>query len=147
MKRKLGRKKKHRTQTLKNLASAIILYEKINTTEPRAKEVRSIIEHMINLGKEKTLDSQRRLLSYFGHNKNTVDKIVKEIGPRFSDKKSGYLKMFKTQPRHGDNSKMVTIILAKSKFLGNIENAKKLNKPEEQTKNKKIAPLQGKDRK
>lgn len=126
MEKKFSRKTKPRKQMLRNLANCILIYEKVRTTEAKAKAVRSIVEKMINIGKTNNLKSRRVLLAYFMNDKNIVDKIINDIGPRFHDRKSGYLKIYKTQFRLGDNSKMVTVILAKSKFLGNNTDEKEI---------------------
>lgn len=135
IKKKLGRKAKHRKQTLINLASAIVLYEKVTTTQAKAKAVIPIIEQAINTAKKNDLTSRRKLLANFGHNKKTVNKIITDIAPRFKNSASGFVKLFNSQPRHGDNAPMTTIILSKSKFLGNLE-VQKSN--DEGTKSEKL---------
>lgn len=124
IKRKLGRKIKHRRQMLRNLVSNIIIYEKIKTTTAKAKAVKPIVDKIINIAKNPTLCNKRKLLAYFLHNKNTVKKIIEDIAPRFTKYNGGYIKLYKTSPRLGDCSQMTIIIIAKSKFLGNLENSK-----------------------
>lgn len=121
MPRKLSRKNKHRTQTIRNVAQSLILYEKIKTTEAKAKEVRSLVEKSINIGKKNDLTSRRKLLSIYFHNKNIVDKIVNEVSPRFSNSNSGYIRIVKSNCRVGDNSPTCIMILSISKFLNNLE--------------------------
>lgn len=125
IKRKLGRSLKHRVNMLKNLAESLLLYEKITTTQAKAKEVRSIVEKSITIAKSSDLTARRRLLSQFLHNKNVVEKLIVDIAPRFKNTKSGFIKIFKVNPRVGDNAQMATIILSKSKFLNNLEEPKK----------------------
>jgi len=128
--RKLGRKNKHRHQTLKNLAMSILIYEKVTTTQAKAKEVRSLVEKSINIAKKNDLNARRRLLSLFLHNKNVVKKLTEDIGKRFKDVNSGYTKIYKTNSRLGDNASMAIIILSKSKFLNNLKTEKEENKEE-----------------
>lgn len=134
--RKLGRKIGHRSSMLKNQAISFLIYEKITTTEAKAKEVRSKIEKAINISKGKDLQSKRRLLSMFMHNKNVVKKLTEDISVRYKDQNSGYIKMYKIRPRLGDNAPRVTMILSKSKFLNTLED-KKTKKVKKDKKDKK----------
>lgn len=125
MKRKLGRKKAHRENMLKNLAISLIIYEKVTTTEAKAKEVRSLVEKAINISKQDDIvNTKRNLLATFLHNQNVVKKLTEDISKRFKDKNSGYIKMYKVKPRLGDNAPQVTMILAESKFLNNLTTTK-----------------------
>lgn len=121
MPRKLGRKNKHRTQTIRNVAQSLILYEKIQTTDAKAKEVRSLVEKSINIAKKNDLTSRRKLLSVYFHNKNIVDKLINDISPRFSKINSGYIRIVKGNNRVGDNAPTCIMILSITKFLNNIE--------------------------
>lgn len=122
--RKLGRKIGHRRSMLKNLAISLFIYEKITTSEAKAKEIRPLAEKAITVAKKGDLNARRRLLSMFLHNKNVVNKLVDDIAKRFSDTNSGFIRMFKTKPRLGDNSPQIILIISKSKFLNNIEDKK-----------------------
>ncbi len=125
MNRKLGRKADHRKNMLKNLAISFFLYEKVTTTEAKAKEVRPLIEKAIKISKSNDLlNSKRRLLALFLHNKNVIEKLTKDISKRYPNTNSGYIKMYKVKPRLGDNAPQITLILSKSKFLNNLDNKK-----------------------
>ena len=124
MNSKFGRKNKNRRQMLKNLAISVLIYEKVTTTEAKAKNVRPLIEYAIKTSKINNLTNRRALLAYFLHNENVVEKLLKDLGPRFKDTTSGYTRLFKNKPRVGDGANTVTIILSKSKFI-NIEEPKK----------------------
>lgn len=132
MKSKLGRKNKNRRQMLKNLAMSILIYEKVTTTEAKAKEVRSIVDYAINHAKIDNLTNRRTLLAFFLHNDNVVEKLFKDLGPRFKDMTSGYTKLFKNKPRVGDGASTITMILTKSKFIA-IEEPKKESTPVKKT--------------
>lgn len=129
---KLGRKNKHRSQMLKNLCISILLYEKVTTTQAKAKNIKFMIEKSINIAKNNDLYSRRKLLSMFLNNKLVVKKLIEDLGPRFKNQQSGFVKLFKNKPRLGDNALTITIILSKSKFLNNLPESKKIDK-----KNKK----------
>jgi len=121
MPRKLGRKNKHRTQTIRNVAQSLILYEKIKTTDAKAKEVKSLVEKSINLAKKNDLTSRRKLLAVYFHNKNIVDKLINDISPRYTNINSGYIRIVKGNNRVGDNAPTCIMILSITKFLNNIE--------------------------
>lgn len=108
--RKLGRKKAHRQQMFRNLTTSVILYEKVETTRAKAKEIRSIVEKMINLGKDGTLTTRRQLLSYL-FDKNAVKKIYEELVPRYKNRESGYLRFYNLGSRLGDGAPKVLIQL------------------------------------
>lgn len=137
MHRKFGRKNKHRSQMLKNLAISVLLYEKVTTTEARAKEVRVLIDKAINTAKKNDLSARKYLLSSLLHNNNAVNKLLEDLGPRFKDKKSGFVKLVKISPRKGDNSPRVVIMLTKTKFLNNVTPKTKENLTEKDDKNPK----------
>lgn len=109
--RKLHRKSDQRRALLKSLASALILNEKIKTTEAKAKEVSSFIEKFITIAKNKNLASRRLLAKFFS--KKIVKKLVDEIGPRYKERKGGYIRIIKLGPRKSDGAKMVIIELVK----------------------------------
>lgn len=127
MKKKLGRKTGHRKLMLTNLAISLILYEKIKTTQAKAKQVRSIVEHSINIAKKNNLNSKRLLMSVFLHNKNVVKKLSEDLNKRFNNLDCGYIKTYKTKSRLGDNAPQVILILSKSKFLKNLDSKKTQN--------------------
>ena len=109
--RKFSRKKDQRKALLKSLASALILNEKIKTTEAKAKELRLFIEKYINLTKNKDLATRRFLSKFFSV--KVVKKLVDEIGPRYKDRKGGYTRIIKLGPRKSNGAKMAIIELVK----------------------------------
>lgn len=109
--RKLGRPHKERLAMLKNLAISILLYEGVDTTEAKAKEVRAIIDRSISKARKGNLHDRRQLLSYFNNNEQVVKKLFESLAPRYEERTSGYTTMVKLPPRKGDNASMVHISL------------------------------------
>ncbi len=85
-------------------------HEKITTTEAKAKEVRSLAERMVTLGKEGGLNSRRQALSFIFDEK-VVDKVFGEIAPRYEGRPGGYTRITKIAPRLGDGAPMVRLEL------------------------------------
>jgi len=109
--RKLHRKRDQRRALLKGLMRSLILYEKIKTTEAKAKEVRPLIEKMITKAKKGDLSARRYLLRFFS--KEIVKKLMEEIAPRYKERPGGYTRIFKLGPRKSDGAKMAIIELIK----------------------------------
>ncbi len=109
---KLGRATSHRMSMYRNLVTDLLGYEKITTTEVKAKQIRGIAEKMITLGKDGGLPSRRRALA-FVMRKEVVAKLFGELGPRYSERHGGYTRMVKLGPRLGDGADMVQIELVK----------------------------------
>ena len=110
--RKLGRPTEHRWSLYRNQVTALLDHEKITTTEAKAKEVRSLAEKMITLGKNGSLASRREALAFIT-SKAVVDKLFAEIAPGYVDRHGGYTRLLKLRPRPGDNAPMVQIELVK----------------------------------
>jgi len=110
--RKLGRPSGHRKAMYRNLVTDLLSYEKLTTTEAKAKEVRGLAEKMITLGKEGGLSSRRRALSFIFDEKVT-EKVFDELAPRYAERPGGYTRIIKLGPRLGDGAAMVQIELVK----------------------------------
>jgi large subunit ribosomal protein L17 len=108
----LGRDSGHRRALYRNLVTALLQHEKIVTTEAKAKEVRSIAEQMITLGKKSGLSSYRQALAFITDKKVTA-KIFSVLGPRYQERAGGYTRLTKLEPRLGDNAPMVQLELVK----------------------------------
>ncbi|MDI6601301.1 MAG: 50S ribosomal protein L17 [Thermoanaerobacteraceae bacterium] len=108
--RKLGRPSAHRRAMLRNLVTSLLKHDKIITTETRAKEVRSLAEHMITLGKRGDLHSRRQALSFM-LDESTVKKLFDEIAPKYADRNGGYTRIIKLGNRRGDGAPEVIIEL------------------------------------
>ena len=110
--RGLGRSTKDRRALYRNQVTALLTHEKITTTEAKAKEVRSLTEKMITLGKDGSLASRREALAFIT-DKKIVDKLFAEIAPGYTNRSGGYTRLLKLGPRRGDNAPMVQIELVK----------------------------------
>ncbi|MBM4451134.1 MAG: 50S ribosomal protein L17 [Chloroflexi bacterium] len=106
--RKLSRPTSQRWALYRNLVTDLFRYEKIVTTEAKAKEVRSLAEKMITLGKEGSLASRRRVLA-FVYNKKVVDKLFDELATRYAERAGGYTRIVKLGPRLGDGAHMAQL--------------------------------------
>ncbi|MEE0970525.1 MAG: 50S ribosomal protein L17 [Clostridia bacterium] len=108
--RKLGRPTAHRNAMLRGMVTYLLENGSIETTLTRAKEVRSVAEKMITLGKKNTLASRRAALAYITKGK-VVTKLFSEIAPKYQDRNGGYTQIFKLGPRRGDAAEMAIIKL------------------------------------
>ncbi len=108
--RQLGRKTKHRWALFRNLVTALLDHERIETTQAKAKEVRGFADRMISLGKEGTLPARRRALGFL-RSKAVVSKLFGDVAERFKDRQGGYTRIVKTRRRVGDGGEMVAIEL------------------------------------
>ena len=109
--RKLGRTNKHRKSMLANLTKSVIMNEKIETTETRAKEVRKFVDKMITYGKDGSLVSRRKALAFLHNDSKVVDKIFNELAPRYAERNGGYTRILKLTERRGDDALMVILEL------------------------------------
>ncbi|MEI6266571.1 MAG: 50S ribosomal protein L17 [bacterium] len=108
--RKLSRKVGPRKALLRSLVTSLVLYEKIRTTTPKAKEIRPIIEKLITTAKKGDLTAIRKLNTYI-YGDNAVKKLVTEIAPIYKDRNGGYTRIVSVGPRTGDNAPMSIIEL------------------------------------
>lgn len=110
--KKLDRKKAPREAMLNNLATSIVLYEKVKTTLAKAKTVKPILEKMITRGKVKSVHNKQQL-NRFLKDKKAVQKVLDVLGPRYKERAGGYTRIIKMAPRLGDGAKMAQIELVK----------------------------------
>ncbi|MBM2806704.1 MAG: ribosomal protein [Deltaproteobacteria bacterium] len=108
--RQLSRNSSHRWALMRNLITALLREEKIQTTDPKAKELRRWVERVITLGKRGDLHARRQALSIV-YDKAVVAKLFDTIGPRFKDRPGGYTRIIKLGMRHGDAAQMALIEL------------------------------------
>jgi len=109
----LSRKDGARTALMRSLATSLVLYEKIKTTEAKARVLRPYVEKMITLGKKNTLHARRQLLAKL-YIESAVKKVLDELSPRMKDRKGGYLRIIKLGKRQGDGAEMVRIEFVES---------------------------------
>ncbi|GAB0237063.1 50S ribosomal protein L17 [Staphylococcus pseudintermedius] len=118
--RKLGRTSDQRKAMLRDLATSLIVSERIETTEARAKELRSVVEKLITLGKKGDLASRRnaaktlrnvQILNEDETTQTTLQKLFGEIAERYQERQGGYTRILKVAPRQGDGALKVIIEL------------------------------------
>jgi large subunit ribosomal protein L17 len=95
---------------LRNLVTSLFREERINTTEARAKEVKSIAERLVTAAKKGDLAARRRALAYI-YEEDVVRKLFNTIAPKYADRQGGYTRIVKTGYRRGDAAKMVILEL------------------------------------
>ena len=110
--RKLGRTTAHRKAMLRGMVTLLLENGQIETTLTRAKEVRSMAEKMITLGKKNTLASRRAALAYITK-EDVVSKLFSEIAPSYENRNGGYTQIFKLGARRGDAAEMAIVKLIK----------------------------------
>jgi large subunit ribosomal protein L17 len=108
----LGRASGHRRAMYRNLVTSLLRREKIVTTEAKAKQVRSLAEKMITLGKKSGLHSYRQALAFI-IDKKVTEKVFSELAPRYQERTGGYTRITKLESRLGDNAPMVQLELVK----------------------------------
>jgi large subunit ribosomal protein L17 len=109
--RRLGRKGSHRMSMLANLAVAVVRYERVKTTEAKAKEVRGIVDGMIATAKRGDLAARRALAAQMPHEPLIVDKLMGELAEKYADRASGFTRITKLGERLGDAAPIVQIEL------------------------------------
>lgn len=105
---KLGRPTQQRIALLRSLVASLIIYEKIETTEAKAKEVKKMVERMVTLAKKGDLHSRRLVLKQLPR-PEIVKKLFENIAPRYADHKGGYTQLVKSGFRQGDNAPLVIV--------------------------------------
>ena len=105
--RTFNRPTAQRRALMRSLARALVLEERIKTTEKKAKELRPHVERLITYGKKGTLADRRRTVSVVG--KDGAEKVFVTLAPRFNDRAGGYTRITKLPPRRGDASPMAYI--------------------------------------
>ena len=108
--RKLGRPTAHRKAMLRGMVTLLLENGQVETTLTRAKEVRSIAEKMITLGKKNTLASRRAALAYITK-EDVVTQLFNEIAPKYAERNGGYTQILKVGTRRGDAAEMAIVRL------------------------------------
>ncbi|MFD1363554.1 50S ribosomal protein L17 [Lentibacillus salinarum] len=116
MARKLGRQTDHRTAMLRNLTTDLIIHERIETTEAKAKDLKSTAEKMITLGKRGDLHARRQAAAFLydqeaNEDEKVLQKLFDDIAARYEERQGGYTRVLKLGPRQGDGAKMAIIEL------------------------------------
>ncbi len=108
---KLGSDKDHTTAIMRNLAMAVIIYEKVKTTRAKAKAVQPFVERLISIGKKNEKKHAIREIERLLQHKNSSRKILEVLTEKYKDKTSGFTRITKLGNRHGDNAPIVQIEL------------------------------------
>ena len=108
--RKLGRTTAQRKAMMRGMVTLLLENGQVETTLTRAKEVRSIAEKMITLGKKNTLASRRAALAYITK-EDVVTKVFVELAPLYAERNGGYTQIYKLGPRRGDGAEMAIVKL------------------------------------
>lgn len=147
--RKLNRSASHRWALMRNLVTSLFRHERIQTTDPKAKELRGLADRVIGLGKEGSLYARRQALGIV-QDGAVVRKVFDTLAPRFKDRPGGYTRIVKIGWRHGDRAAISLIELLPADGAGKAEassGAKKrgkrpAQKEKEGAAKKKPAPRQ-----
>src|SRR3981189_1073289 len=114
--RQLSRNSSHRYAMLKNMATSLLRHETIRTTVQKAKELRRVVEPLITLAKEDT-QAHRRLACARLRDEEIVEKLFRDLGPRFKTRPGGYTRILRMMPRPGDNAPMALMQLVEGPAL------------------------------
>ena len=137
--RKLGRPTAHRQAMLKGMVTYLLENGSIETTLTRAKEVRSLTEKMITLGKKNTLAAKRAAMAFITK-EDVVKKLFDTIAPEYADRNGGYTRMYKLGPRRGDGAEMALI-----KLVADEQEAAKEAKKETKKKAAKVEEVKAEE--
>lgn len=107
---KIGMTRAHRKGVLANLAGGLILHDKVDTTFGRAKAAQRYAERVITLARRGDQHARRIAFSHL-RDKQAVDKLFAELGPRYKDRAGGYTRVIKLGPRHGDGAERARLML------------------------------------
>lgn len=108
--RRLGRNAGQRRALLRGMTTSLLKHGRIETTEPKAKELKSIVEKMITLGKQGDLHARRQAAAYL-LDEDVLTDLFENIAKKYSDRQGGYTRLMKTSNRRGDAAQMVIIEL------------------------------------
>ena len=120
--KKLNRTSEHRKALIKNMLNNLIKYEQIITTLPKAKVLKPQADKIITLGKKKSLQNTKRLVSKL-QDKTNANKVIKTLSKRYEKRSGGYTRIIKAGFRYGDNAPMAII-----EFVDRDVEAKKVDK-------------------
>jgi len=140
---RFGRQSTHRIATLKMLAKAVFLHQRIKTTRTKAKEASRLVENLITIAKKDSLAARRKVFSVLGDDV-LVRKLFKEIMPLFSERKGGYTRIIPFGFRKGDGASVVFLELTEKKLeekkKPDKKTAKAAGKPEKAQKSAPAKP-------
>jgi len=126
--RKFSRDRGSRRALFRSLLKALIEYGKINTGLAKAKAIRGDVEKLVNLAKDKSVNSVRRINAYLGNDRRIVNLLLSKVLPSLSSDKGGYIKITNLPRRKGDFSQMVRIEWIEKIVIAKKDNSKKAKK-------------------
>ncbi|HAW12290.1 MAG: 50S ribosomal protein L17 [Bulleidia sp.] len=116
--RKFGRNADHRKAMLRNLATSVIMYGKVETTYAKAMDMRSVVDELITLGKRGDLSARRQAAAFIRNvvadektQQTVLQKLFSDVAPKYADRNGGYTRVVKTGVRKGDAAPMAYIEL------------------------------------
>ena len=116
--RKFGRNADHRKAMLRNLATSVIMYGKVETTYAKAMDMRSVVDELITLGKRGDLSARRQAAAFIRNvvadektQQTVLQKLFSDVAPKYADRSGGYTRVVKTGVRKGDAAPMAYIEL------------------------------------
>lgn len=112
-----GRKRDQRNLLLRNLATSVILYESVTTTEAKGRTVQPIVDRLISIAKKNDKLTARRQLMAYLTDENAVTKVLNELTKRFEGTNSGFTRRYRLTPRAGDGAPQVMVQLTKTVLL------------------------------
>ena len=137
--RQLSRNSAHRHALMRNMSVALLRYETIRTTLPKAKELRRVVEPLITLAKSDA-DSHRRIAFARLRDAQVVEKLFADLGPRFRARPGGYTRILRMVPRPGDSAPMALMQLVEAPApVAAEERAESSNKRSRRAKEKGAA--------
>lgn len=135
--RRFGRTTSHREAMFRNMVTSLLLHEKVQTTDAKAKELRPLAEKMITLGKRGDLHAVRQAAAYI-RDKAVVTKLFATIAPRYKDRPGGYTRIIKIGMRPGDTAQVSIIELVEEEVTLKPKKSVALGQP---VINKEHAPV------
>lgn len=135
--RKFSRTPAHRRAMFRNMATSLMLHEHIETTLPKAKELKRVADKLVTLGKKNTLHSRRQAMGFLqpinrraqgnAQKLTAVHKLFEEIAPRFAERNGGYTRVLRTRKRDGDNAQLAIIQFVEEETVSKAPKRKKRN--------------------
>jgi large subunit ribosomal protein L17 len=135
--RKLNRTSEHRKAMFQNMINSLIKHEQIQTTVPKAKELKSIIDKIITIGKKNTLAAKKNLFSKL-QDKNSVTKLTTVLSKRYEKRNGGYCRVVKSGFRFGDNAPTAFIELVDKDFNAKGQDSGPVQKKNQDQENTEI---------
>lgn len=143
--RKLGRNTSHRRALFRNLATNLILCDRIETTLPKAKELKRVADRLITLGKKDSLAARRQAMSFLyainqsasgnAQKLTAVHKLFTELAPRYVDRHGGYTRVVRTRVRPGDKAEMAVIEFVEGSVQKEVKKKRRTVKRSDKAKN------------